>query len=448
MRLHDVLPGCMGLRSNLQVRNGKGVPLTCGGPGCALSSLFGGGITLDDKPGAGALGPYSLNGGDNIAVITFDARVPCQGAAPGCCTNRAQLDRYAGVEGGPNHVPLNLSKPFPGAASAFLDSADVCLRPGLTKSIVATSEPHTGNVGGVERLAIGEIVTYKLEVVVPEGVSPGMKITDTLPSALQWLANSCSVTKSPSISAANPLNVLLSGPSLSLNLGNVANTANSPADETMTVVCKALVLNHPANVKPAAKPNSFSVEIKRQGQPATTFTSSPVPAIIVEPVMVLIKQELPSASVANATYLLAFSNTGTASAFDVTLLDNLPSPLTVSGAVQLTATVPCSVALTPSNQVKVTCAVVPVGASVKVQLNAVGVPLCQSLSNSASLVFSSLPGLKGTGSVTPGASGAPDGERVYPSSVSVAMNRCPDLVLTKTHSGDFAGGRAALTRSR
>ncbi len=442
VRLRDLLPNCMGLRSNLQVRNGQGTPLTCNG-GCTLSSLFSTGIILDDPSGVGALGPYSPGGGKNLAVITFDARVPCGGAAPGCCANKAQLVGYAGVEGGPNHVPSNLSTPFPFATSAFLDSADVCIRPALTKSIVTTSEPHTGQVGGVEQLAIGEIVTYKLQVVVPEGISPAMKITDTLPAALAWLPGSCSVTKSPPINATNPLTVLLSGANLSLlslDLGNVTNTANNPAAEILTVVCKALVLNLPANATPAPKPNSFSVQIKPTGQPVLTFTSNSVPAAIVEPVGSVTKVELPSVVPGHIVYILTFTNSGTATAFDATLLDNLPAPLTTFGPI-LVSPPQCLVAPTALNQVKVTCPTVPVGAMVKVQFEVTGVPLCQTLQNLAQLTYTSLPGPKGTGGATPGASGATNGERVYLSSSGVGTNLCPDLVITKTHSGDFPAGQ-------
>src|SRR6185295_10364073 len=132
----------------------------------------------------------------------------------------------------------------------------------------------------------------------------------------------------------------------------------------------------------------------------------------------------------NTVYLLSFTNSGTAPAFDITLLDNLPTPLTVSGAVQISGA-SCVHAATPPTQVKVTCAVVPIGATVKVQFTAKGVPLCKPLVNTTQLTYTSLPGPKGTGNATPGASGAMNGERIYTSPpASVTTSRCPDLVLT------------------
>jgi fimbrial isopeptide formation D2 family protein/uncharacterized repeat protein (TIGR01451 family) len=437
VKVSDLVPSCMTSRFNLQVRKGNGAPFTCnGGLNCAalFSPFFGTpGITLDDTLGAGALAPFNATNGNNIAVITFDTQIGCNVPATGCCTNTGKLLNYAGVEGGPNHVGAGFSTPFPGASSPFSDDAKVCVQPKLTKSITATSEPHTGTVSGVTQLAIGEIVTYKLEVVVPEGSSPGMTITDVLPAALQWLPP-CSVVKiGPITTTLNSL--VLSGPSLTLNLGNVTNSANNPAPETITITCKALVLNHPANVKPALKPNSFSVKVG-----GVTYNSNVVQAMIVEPMGPVTKQELPSPVPGNAVYILGYTNNGTATAFNLTLLDTLPPGLTLSGPVSIS---PSSCTLVPAgpNQVKVTCPSVPVGGTVKVQFTVKGILFCKAFVNVAQLTYTSLPGPKGTGNVTPGASGAPNGERIYSSSASVTTNRCPDLVLTKTHTGNFPAGQ-------
>lgn len=435
VKISDLLPACIGSRFNLQVRKGNGAPLTCnGGQNCAglFGSFFGtAGIILDDSANAGSLGPFSPTGGNNIAVITFDAQIGGKVAATGCCSNVAKLLNYAGVEGGPNHVSAGFSTPFPGASSPFTEDARVCVQPKLTKSIVTTSEPHTPGTA----LTIGETVTYRLEVVVPEGTSPGMTITDVLPAGLQWLPGSCSVTKSPGINTTGSLNPVLNGANLTLNLGNVTNSANNAAVETLAVVCKALVLNQPVNVKPVVKSNSFSVKIQ-----GVTFNSNVVQSVIVEPMGNVIKQELPSPVPGNTVYVLSYTNNGTATAFDVNLLDTLPTPLTVSGPVQVTGA-SCAVVPTQPTQVRVTCGQVPVGATVKVQFTAKGVPNCKALVNTVRLDYTSLPGPRGTGNAAPGASGATNGERVYTSTANVTTSRCPDLVLTKTHSGNFTAGQ-------
>jgi uncharacterized repeat protein (TIGR01451 family)/fimbrial isopeptide formation D2 family protein len=442
VKVSDLVPACMSSRFNLQVRKGNGTPFTCnGGQNCSglFSPFFGtAGITLDDSTGAGSLAPFNATNGNNIAVITFDTQIGCNVPATGCCTNTGKLLNYAGVENGPNHVGAGFSTPFPGASSPFSDAAGVCVQPKLTKSIVTTSEPHTGTVSGVTQLAIGEIATYKLQVAVPQGISPAMKITDTLPAGMNWLPP-CSAVKTPQLFVPN-LAVTLSGPTLTLNAGTVINPVNNPA-QTITITCKALVLNNlVVNFAGAPKPNFFSVTIKPPGQPAVTFTSNVVPAVIVEPAGTVTKQELPSPVPGTALYVLGYTNTGTATAFDLTFLDNLPAPLTLSGLVAVSPS-SCSVVPTPPSQVKVTCPSLPVGGTVKVQFTVKGVPLCKPLVNTAQLTYTSLPGPKGTGNATPGASGAPNGERIYSSSASVTTSRCPDLVLTKSHTGNFPAGQ-------
>lgn len=428
VKVSDLVPACMSSRSNLQVRDGNGVPLPFSG------SLFGtGGITLADSATAGALAPYSATGGNNIAVITFDTQIGCGVPATGCCTNKADLLNYAGVEGGPNHVGAGFSIPFPGATSLTSDAANVCVQPKLTKSITATSEAHTSGT----QLAVGEIVTYQMQVVVPQGTSPALTITDTLPAGMMWMSP-CTATRTPLLIVPNLGVPLPSGPTLTYIAGNVVNPVNSPA-QTLTVTCRALVLNNSANAAPAPKPNFFQVTIKPPGQPAVTFTSNTVTATIVEPAGNVTKQEAPGPIPGTAVYVLGYTNTGTATAFDLTFLDTLPAGLTLSGLVAVS---PASCAsTTTATQVIVKCPSVPIGGTVKVQFTVKGVVSCKPFVNNVNLSYTSLPGPKGTGNATPGASGALQGERIYANPATVTTNRCPDLVLAKTHPGNFPAGQ-------
>ncbi|MDW7967649.1 MAG: DUF11 domain-containing protein, partial [Thermoanaerobaculum sp.] len=56
-----------------------------------------------------------------------------------------------------------------------------------TKSIAATSEPSTGPQAGTQRLVVGEIVRYRLQVRWPEGTSLNARLRDNLPAGLQFL---------------------------------------------------------------------------------------------------------------------------------------------------------------------------------------------------------------------------------------------------------------------
>lgn len=446
IRIRDVLPACLKGPFHLQVVNGKGKKLTCnGGKSCASVGFPLTPLTLDDGA-TGALAPYSPNGGDNLAVITYDAQVPCN-SQPGCCNNQASILGYAGIEGGPNHVSANFSTPFE-------DDAQACVLPGLKKSILATSEPATGSTGDIEHLTVGEIIRYCLQTVIPEGISPQMSIYDQLRPGLKWLAKTCKVgmqkasappctigSKDPQIlfGVPNP-HAEIKGSSLKVNLGTVKNQHNDPEDETFVVVCNVLALNSPANVQSAPKPNSFSVSVTPTGSTTpVTYGSKVVKADIVEPRGDLKKVEAPVCIKGGARYQITWTNTGGSPAFDMHLNDTLPPGVKVSGSPSFSPS-NCQAGTVGPSAIDLTCPAILLGSSLTLQYDVMGIQTCQPYVNHAMLGYSSLPGPRGTfpnltGSQTPGLSGRPQGERVYSSAADSTTNHCPDLIVDVSHDG-------------
>jgi uncharacterized repeat protein (TIGR01451 family) len=142
---------------------------------------------------------------------------------------------------------------------------------------------------------------------------------------------------------------------------------------------------------------------------------------IVEPKLTLTKTANPTSvgPGGTVTYTVTITNTGTATAFDVVFTDTLPAGLTlVPGSV----TPSCSGFVIGAG-INVTCPQVPVapapGSTVTITYQATvstTVPCNTTLTNSAKVTWTSLPGPKGTvnnptGSSTVGNSGAIDGER-------------------------------------
>ena len=458
VRLRDQLPACLQSPTILRVVRGDGTPLSCF-PFSTCSvfgpfGLFGGGIrVIDPSSTMGALGPYNALTGKNIAIITFDATVPCSIAPTGCCTNTARLLAYAGVPGGPNHVLANFSTPFPDTTNPFVDGAQVCVQPQLTKSIPATSEPVTGTP---RPLAIGEVVRYRLQAALPVGVATGLTFTDTL-TGLNWMPFTCVSSHSSGVTIPSGFPTFTPSstfsPTLTVNFSTV--TTSGSGGGALAVECNALVLNSPPGALPAnhlldARPNHFTATISPSTGPPVTFTSNVVPAVIVEPAGGLVKQEVtpfPGAPPNAAFYRLSYTNTGTADAYDVRIQDPLPASLPLlPGSVSVNSANPCTLHPAPlaSNTIVVTCPSISHGSGVSILFSVVGVPLCQTVTNQATLTYSSLPGLHGTfpnptGSFPPGLPGAPRGKRVYSFSAILATLRCPDLALTKTQFGPFNG---------
>ncbi|MFN2298655.1 MAG: hypothetical protein ACK2UB_07395, partial [Anaerolineales bacterium] len=172
---------------NLQVYYGDGsgpIPYHGLTSGCAAAGdndscgeeIFQDGIELDDPVGDGVCSAYDPNLGNNVIVITYDLNIDT-GVAPGDIINTETLLRYAGDEGGPNHVP---------SPSPYHDDATVTISGAPEKFIVSTSEAHTG-FSGVDLVAVGEVIRYRIAARIPESTSENYQLRDLLPNGLLFL---------------------------------------------------------------------------------------------------------------------------------------------------------------------------------------------------------------------------------------------------------------------
>ncbi|MEI6158382.1 MAG: SdrD B-like domain-containing protein, partial [Roseococcus sp.] len=165
---------------NLRITDGAGnlIPYTIEG-----TSIFdpAGGIRLGDAVNSGAIGAKSATSGDNIIVITYDLELVDNVAAFGAdLTNTATIKHFAAMEGGIDRTPYT-------PAGDLTDTAVVTTQsPTPIKAIFTTSESHTGKLAGDDSLddaTIGETVTYRITVTVPEGRMTDFKVEDWLPTS-------------------------------------------------------------------------------------------------------------------------------------------------------------------------------------------------------------------------------------------------------------------------
>ena len=154
-------------------------PISAAGRSAAAAGSSATASSLVD-PGAaqGALRVFDNTAGTNIAVITYDLQLASTIAPNQALTNTATLTNYAGTEGGPDFTSVDPTDPATVTTAA----------PSMTKAVTGTNQAHTVVSGGLENVAIGEIVTYTLTVRVPEGTTPAAVITDTLDAGLAFVA--------------------------------------------------------------------------------------------------------------------------------------------------------------------------------------------------------------------------------------------------------------------
>ena len=182
--ISDTLPSGLTLvAGSVRVVDGTGAALTFSG---SEADLFTTGITLDD-PGstpdagdgtnAGAIDGFDATGGRNVVIVFYDVTADASVEATEVYVNTAFIENYAGLEGGENHAANRPNDD----ASAEIKNVEV------TKSIIATSEAHTAAISGIERVTIGEIVRYQIQVALPEGSLTNLQIHDVLPGGLTFI---------------------------------------------------------------------------------------------------------------------------------------------------------------------------------------------------------------------------------------------------------------------
>ncbi len=338
------------------------------------------------------------------------------------------------------------------------DGADITTRNlALTKSIAATSEPHTAG----SNLAIGEIVRYRLVTQIPQGTIPDLRLTDLLPAGLLFLNDNTAkvalVSNNPALitstalsdpSPGSPPDLNLAGDQTTLSaivpefvvpaglisggpfgsgtdpvfsLGTLTNGEVDGNQEYVIIEFNALVENLGTNNNGSIRNNRFQAQIGTD--PA--LTSNTLAATLREPSITDVDKVLlapvPADAGDPAYFQVTFSNAGTTTAFDVRVLDVMPPELSlVVGSIAVSGAAIGSNASAPG-QLDLTLVSVPSGGSVTIGFTAtltVEVGPGDTVTNTADVTYTSLPGTgtplgpdNPTGSTTPGGSGAANGER-------------------------------------
>lgn len=139
------------------------------------------GLGMLDARSRGSLRDNQDEAGRNILIITYDLTVsdptnPLTSTTD--LTNTATLQNYAGIDGGTDYT----------GSSDPTDTAEASLRNAVvTKTIVGTSEADTGVVSGIEQVAVGEVVRYRLVAELPEGEFTNLMVRDLLPGGLVFV---------------------------------------------------------------------------------------------------------------------------------------------------------------------------------------------------------------------------------------------------------------------
>ena len=321
----------------LHVADGAGNALANTATGAFVAAPGTGGvqtgtITLTDGPtaalSAGTTGGARNTSATNVAVITYELEVAATAVPNTAHVNTATVARFAATEAGPNFVAMVALKNRTSTATVTTAAARV------DKSVSTSNQPYTTG----DRLTIGEVVGYQVSLIVPEGTSKTLVLTDVLDVG-QAFVSIDSITAAPALTSTTGFPAALAaaraalsipGRTASLGFGDVTNVDRDNAvAESIVVVYQAIVLNVGTNTINRTKDNTATVS--HLGNGAGSIDQASV--TIVEPVLVSTKSATPAIADANdvVTFVVDVRHTGElsdADAFDVVMVDAIPAGMT------------------------------------------------------------------------------------------------------------------------
>jgi uncharacterized repeat protein (TIGR01451 family)/fimbrial isopeptide formation D2 family protein len=344
----------------------------------------------------------------------------------------------------------------------------------VSKSVIEGVAPSTSGTN----VTIGEIVTYRLAVSLPEGVTSGLVITDTVPAGMAYLPGSATLVTGtlaagdPALSGGHPagagtlaFNGVFSDPTdpavtpigspRFLNGTDVLFTFdqitlpgdNDTRNNTFFIRYQAVVLDVPGNTgftgSQTTLTNSGQFDVPSTPQPPVNLLIDPNGATVtvVEPELAIAKSVAPTSGDAGdpVTYTITLSHTARslADAFDVAITDALPATIGSSltetmTLANVTAThstlgdITGNFSVTSNTLTTTMPFTLPLNATVTVTITGVlrqSVQPGETITNTVVLTSTSLPGLNQDLSPdTTGVSDGTDRERSRSASSSVTLS--------------------------
>ncbi len=295
----------------VSVKDGSGTDLGHSG------DLFGTGLQLDetiaanDENPAGGGAPFSTD----TAVITFTCDIK-NDVHP-----QAEIVSAASVTW----------KADAGAADTFAprsDQAKITIADPLLVKTISAITPGPAS----PYFTAGDVVTYRIEVTLPEGNVTNMVLTDTLPDGLTYIDNTANVDAAgfqgtldtdPTVTAnGQAITIEFDDPAVT-----VVDSDNNETNNKFVLTLDARVGNVPANDGlPSRQAKNNIAELAFTGGTPTRGTST---GYFVEPHLNLTKSMSPSQPDAGdtVTITIQITNDGTSPAHDIVVQDVLDSDL-------------------------------------------------------------------------------------------------------------------------
>ena len=308
---------------------------------------------------------------------------------------------------------------------------------GLTKVISGTSE--AGSSGS--DVLVGEVVTFRVTIDVPAGELNQVTLLDNLPAGLAYIPGTGRLARvfdtglnssldpgginaTPSgtfVSLTDGSDLTVSGGTISVALGDLINSDNDANAEQYILELKAIVENIAANQAGTTLTNQGGLAYWNGLSQVQNLTPETATVTVTEPAMAITKSANPTALLTQGgtvRYTVIVTNPAAASAatgYDIYITDALPAQFTGLSVQSITPAGGVS-GITDNSSgttLDITVDTFPADGTLTIVYDGTTAsPLAAgTITNTANLTWTSLPGVQGTGSATPGNPGDSNGER-------------------------------------
>lgn len=275
-------------------------------------------------------------------VITYQARIADSNAFNTTLTNTANLTYDTSPD-----EPGTEEREYTGSDTYDITTTEPDIEKGIQATSLTDTFPEGGtdqNDAGINDVAIGETVTYRITVTMEEGTDT-IIIRDVMPAVMRVvsaevvsiganISNTLLVVGDTDVSSANITidTAVNANDRVTFNFGAaVLNTPDNVtnADDQIVVDVVAVVVDNVGNINDLDLINDADLEYG-----AGTVTSDDAVTVeVVEPVITMTKTFTPDIVIRGdtVTMTLFVENTGTAPAYDLQIVDTLDAFVDVTG---------------------------------------------------------------------------------------------------------------------
>ncbi|HEY9075989.1 MAG TPA: sortase [Anaerolineaceae bacterium] len=405
------------------------LPLTAAGTSAILSPTF----SVTDSSSLLTVSDFSLTGSDaagwvlatppgtsfdfpfsttRLVTITISGLLSTDAVWGTTYTNTATV-RWSSLDGDVTvsrsiYTPDGVERTGAGGTGSLNDYIDTgsatfqVNNPSAAKVIHGTNlADTTGN-----NVAVGEQVSYRLTLTIPEGTAYSVTAADVLDAGLGFVqcdAVTVSAAVTSSLGVLDCSRVTINSASnMTMQFGDLVNSDTSQAQtETITVVYTVVVLNNSSAVRGNARNNAVTAYWRLSpGGALRNITASAPNVTVVEPAFQVVKSFTPTTGDINdtvtVTVVITNGSPSNARAYDVNWSDVIPTGLNyVLGSLSQTA----GPAVTLSDALAPTLSAIysdfPLNASATLTFQVTVDPSInptQVITNTARVTFTSLPG--------------------------------------------------------